>query len=116
MPSNTISTLRTAEARLRPSLISPAHTCRDPVPTFPTPFATTVFSQCSGGWFEASLRRPAPKGHATFIYSYSTAVSEPAINQPAHLLRSCSQQWVLRLRHRHGVLSEIRSTLLVKQK
>ena len=91
MSPDTFSTLRTAEATLRPSLISPAHTCRDPVPTFPAPFATTVFSQCSGRWFEASLRRAAPKGHATFIYSYSTAVSEPAINQPAHLLRSCSQ-------------------------
>ena len=78
MSPEAISTFRTAEAALRPSLISPAHTCRDPVPTFPTPFATTVFSQCSGGWFEASLRRAAPKGHTTFIYSYSTAVSEPA--------------------------------------
>ena len=77
MPSNTFSTLRTAGAILRPSLISPAHTCRDPVPTFPTPFNTTVFSQGTGGWFEASLRRAAPKGHATFIYSYSTAVSDP---------------------------------------
>ena len=92
MSTDTFSTLQTAEATLRPSLISPAHTCRDPVPTFPAPFATTVFSQCSGRWFEASLRRAAPKGHATFIYSYSTAVGEPAINQPAHLLRSCSQR------------------------
>src|ERR1700680_838591 len=92
MSPDTFSTLQTAEATLRPSLISPAHTCRDQVPTFPAPFATTVFSQCSGRWFEASLRRAAPKGHATFIYSYSTAVSEPDINQPAHLLRSCSQR------------------------
>jgi hypothetical protein len=36
---------------------------------------TTVFSQCSTRWFEASPRRAAPKGQ-TFIYSHST--------KPAH--------------------------------
>ena len=41
------------------------------------------------GGLKPPLRRAAPKGHATFIYSYSTAVGEPAINQPTQLLRSC---------------------------
>ena len=81
MSSECVSTLRAAEAEFRPSLISPAHTCRDHVPTFPTPFATTVFNQCSGGWFEASLRRAAPKGHTTFIYSYSTTEGDTVITQ-----------------------------------
>jgi hypothetical protein len=84
-----VSAFRRVNGRgpLGPSLIFPTPTCHDRVATSPTTLSTTVFSQCTRGWFEASSRKAAPEGQTTSITSTAPQSTGSPPTNPASCVR-----------------------------
>ena len=93
MSPDIFSTLQTAEATLRPSLISPAHTCRDPVPLFPrrSPQRSSA-NAVAGGLKPPSAGRLRRAMQPSSTGTAPQSASPPSTNQPtsyAHVHNGC---------------------------